>query len=219
MLARSVNVPDVGGLKIAWFCQQARRQEPPRGLMTFLLRARRPMMRPLMAILALALAPALAACTKGHSPDTSSSTAATKLTIAAPDDAVATVTRLEREWVAAIVKKDTKALERLLADDFTGTSATSHRYNKNVALSDLATGTYIVDDMDLWEISVNAYGDVAVAFASQWTLRLHRCVGKKKRTVASRYVPRVAVRDALETPRIMREFGRMVVAHQRPAEI
>jgi hypothetical protein len=54
-----------------------------------------------------------------------------------------------------------------LADDFVGTSPTAHTFSRSAALDDLKSGTYVVDAMDLDEISVNTYGDVAVAFASQ----------------------------------------------------
>jgi ketosteroid isomerase-like protein len=36
-----------------------------------------------------------------------------------------------------------------------------------MAVDDLTKGTYVVDSMVLDEISVNTYGDVAVAFTSQ----------------------------------------------------
>jgi ketosteroid isomerase-like protein len=85
----------------------------------------------------------------------------------AGEDVEATITQLEREWVAAIVNKDQAALSRLLADDFAGTSPTAHVYTKEMAIADLSNGTYVVEAMDLDEISVNVYGDTAVAFASQ----------------------------------------------------
>jgi ketosteroid isomerase-like protein len=77
------------------------------------------------------------------------------------------ISDLEREWVAAIVKKDGAVLERLLAEDFAGTSPSAHLYTKKMAIDDLREATYVVDSMELDEISVNVYGDTAVAFASQ----------------------------------------------------
>ena len=79
----------------------------------------------------------------------------------------ATITRLERDWVAAIVKKDTTTLDSLLAEDFSGTSPTAHVYTKAMAIDDLKDATSVVPSMDLDEISVNSYGDTAVAFTSQ----------------------------------------------------
>jgi ketosteroid isomerase-like protein len=90
------------------------------------------------------------------------------LTAATPaEDVVAVITQLERDWVAAIVKKDVPALENLLADDFNGTSPTAHTFLKNHAVKDLTSGDYVVDAMDLDEISVNVYGNTAVSFTSQ----------------------------------------------------
>jgi ketosteroid isomerase-like protein len=77
------------------------------------------------------------------------------------------IEQLEREWVAAIVKNDADALDRLLADDFVGTSATGATYDKTRALSDLKSGTYAVKSMNLDEVSANVYGNAAVAFTSQ----------------------------------------------------
>jgi ketosteroid isomerase-like protein len=85
----------------------------------------------------------------------------------AGEDVQATITQLEREWVAAIVNKDQAALDRLLADDFVGTSPTAHFYTRDMAIGDLSRGIYVVDSMNMDEISVNVYGDTAVAFASQ----------------------------------------------------
>jgi ketosteroid isomerase-like protein len=86
---------------------------------------------------------------------------------ASGEDVEATIAQLEREWVAAIVKKDTVTIDRLLADEFIGTSPSAHQYTKALALEDLARGTYVVEEMDLDEVSVKPYGDAAVAFASQ----------------------------------------------------
>jgi ketosteroid isomerase-like protein len=86
---------------------------------------------------------------------------------AATEDVPATITRLEKEWVAAIPKKDTATIDRLLADEFAGTSPTSHRYTKTNALDDLRNAKYVVEAMTLDDVSVNVYGNVAVAFSSQ----------------------------------------------------
>ena len=86
---------------------------------------------------------------------------------AAAEDVPATITQLEKEWVAAIPKKDAATLERLLADEFAGTSPTAHTYTKTNALDDLKNAKYVVDSMELDDVSVNVYGNVAVAFTSQ----------------------------------------------------
>ena len=87
--------------------------------------------------------------------------------VAPTGDTVATIDRLEHEWVDAIVKNDAATIDRLLAPDFAGTSPTAHSYDRNLALSDLKSGLYKVKSMKLDEVSANVYGDTAVAFTSQ----------------------------------------------------
>jgi ketosteroid isomerase-like protein len=79
----------------------------------------------------------------------------------------ATITQLERNWAAAIVNRDMGALERLLAKEFNGTSPNAHTYSREMAIADVKSGIYAVDKMNLDEISVNVFGNTAVAFTSQ----------------------------------------------------
>ncbi len=86
---------------------------------------------------------------------------------AALTETQATVAQLEHDWVKAIVDKDAAALERLLANDFNGTSPSAHTYTKTVAISDVVDAKFAADKMELDEVAVNDYGDMAVAFTSQ----------------------------------------------------
>lgn len=134
------------------------------------LRREMDMQRQLMLLVVVATAIAAASCTPSAPPEGSSATpAATAPAIASPvaEDVEAVVSQLERDWVAAIVKKDASALGQLLAEEFNGTSPTAHVYPKSTAIDDLTRGTYVVESMNLDEVSVNSYGDVAVAFTSQ----------------------------------------------------
>jgi ketosteroid isomerase-like protein len=128
------------------------------------------MSRYITSLVAAGAALAAAACTSGTLVDETAATFGTGAPPAATaytEEVEATVAQLEREWVAAIVKKDAAALDRLLAEEFAGVSPTAHYYDKSMAIDDLTTGTYQVESMVLDEVSVNAYGDFAVAFASQ----------------------------------------------------
>jgi ketosteroid isomerase-like protein len=87
--------------------------------------------------------------------------------VAVTEDVEGKITLLERDWVRAIVNKDAAAVEQLLASDFVGTSPTAHTFSRSGAIDELKSGKYVVDSMDLDEISVNPYGDMAVAFTSQ----------------------------------------------------
>jgi ketosteroid isomerase-like protein len=96
-----------------------------------------------------------------------SATAAPASVSAPSEDVEKTVLQLEKEWVAAIVAKDTATLDRLLATDFVGTSPTAHTYSKSDAIGDIKDSKYVVEKMELDEASVNAYGNTAVSFTSQ----------------------------------------------------
>jgi ketosteroid isomerase-like protein len=125
------------------------------------------MTRLFMAPITMAAAIVAVSCAPGSVPEAPSADTIPAVAPAPEENVEATIIQLEREWVAAIMKKDTATIERLLADDFNGTSPTAHVYPKSMAVDDLTKGTYVVDSMVLDEISVNAYGDVAVAFTSQ----------------------------------------------------
>jgi ketosteroid isomerase-like protein len=118
-----------------------------------------------LTLSAVAVAFGLSACAKAPEPQVSAAPAVAKATPA--EDVEATITQLEKDWVAAIQKKDTATLDRLLAPDFVGTSPTAHTYMKENAIEDIKDARYVVERMDLDEISVNVYGTTAVSFTSQ----------------------------------------------------
>ena len=72
---------------------------------------------------------------------------------------------LERDWARAIVAKDAAAIERLLADDFTGTSQ-EVVYSKADAIGDVR-GDTTYESLDLTNIKVRVLGDTAVATMDQ----------------------------------------------------
>jgi ketosteroid isomerase-like protein len=127
------------------------------------------MKRHMLVPAALILAFAASACSPAVPQAASSAggAAAGAAATAVTEDVEAVITQLERHWAAAIVKKDAAVLDRMLAEEFNGTSPTAHTFNKGFAVEDLKSGKYAVASMDLDEISVNPYGDVAVAFTSQ----------------------------------------------------
>ena len=125
------------------------------------------MTRQFMAPFVVAAALVAADCNQGPAPAAPPAESAPAVAAAPAEDVEATITQLERDWVAAIMKKDTATIDRLLADDFNGTSPTAHVYPKSSAIDDLTKGIFVVDSMVLDEVSVNVYGDAAVAFTSQ----------------------------------------------------
>ncbi len=119
-------------------------------------------------LISVIIGSAFAAIACGQAPQPQTAVAEAPAAAPAPaEDVSAVITQLERDWVAAIVKKDTATIDRLLAPEFNGTSPTAHTFPKEAAIQDLTNGAYVVDSMTLDEISVNPYGDTAVAFTSQ----------------------------------------------------
>ena len=113
------------------------------------------------------ITPIIAALSCTPAPESKPAAATTVTAPASAAEIEPMITQMERDWTAAIVKKDLAALEGILADDFNGTSPTAETYPKSTAIDDLKSGTYVVNKMDLDEVSVNVYGDAAVAFTSQ----------------------------------------------------
>jgi ketosteroid isomerase-like protein len=74
------------------------------------------------------------------------------------------ITRLEHEWVTAILAKDTATIDRLLAADFVGTT-NDQKYFKDDAIKDVQTGTH--DSLELNDIDVRVFGNTAIATMSQ----------------------------------------------------
>lgn len=83
---------------------------------------------------------------------------------ASKEDVTQAVTQHEREWINAIVHKDTGVLDRLLADDFIGTT-NDVRYGKAEAIDDVKTGVH--DTLDMEDVDVRVYGDTAVVTFDQ----------------------------------------------------
>ena len=100
-------------------------------------------------------------CSGGNSPPNPSTTPTVS---AAAEDTTKVITDFENEWVAAIVKKDTDTINRLLADDFSGTTD-DQIYSKADAIEDVKSGTH--ESLDLDNIKVRLFGDTAVVTMGQ----------------------------------------------------
>jgi hypothetical protein len=123
------------------------------------------MRRQLLVVLIAGAIP-LAACA-GDGGQTGTATNASPAVTAAPapaENVTVVITGLEQEWVKAILTKDTATVDRLLVDDFIGTTD-AVQYGKMEALDDVKTGTHEV--LELNNILVRAYGDAAVVTMDQ----------------------------------------------------
>jgi ketosteroid isomerase-like protein len=74
------------------------------------------------------------------------------------------ISALERDWVKAIVAKDSATVDRLIANDFAGTTD-DMRYGKPEALEDVKNGTH--DSLELSGFEIHVYGNTAIATMNQ----------------------------------------------------
>jgi ketosteroid isomerase-like protein len=115
--------------------------------------------RLIVSIMILSMIAAVSCTTPGNETTVSATTA--PVDGKAVQDAIA---QLERDWVAAILAKDTATVDRLLVDDFIGTTNDA-RYDKADAIEDVQVGTHELLELD--NIDVRVYGDSAVATMDQ----------------------------------------------------
>jgi ketosteroid isomerase-like protein len=73
------------------------------------------------------------------------------------------VMRLERELIAAFLKGDTIALDRILADDFIFTDPHSAPLTKREWLEDLTSGHLAFESINIDDMQVSIHGDTALA--------------------------------------------------------
>jgi ketosteroid isomerase-like protein len=75
--------------------------------------------------------------------------------------AVGQVMKLESRWVRAVTRRDAKALERILADDYVGTSSNGKVRNKEQTLMELRNATVGFESMTPSDFVVRVKGDMA----------------------------------------------------------
>jgi hypothetical protein len=114
-----------------------------------------------LPLIALVLSLGVWSCGNSPQSEDSIATTATAAAATAPastEDVEGTIIQLEKDWVAAIQKKDTVTLDRIFAADFVGTSSTAHTFMKDDAIEDIKDSGYIVDKMARDEVSGNTDG-------------------------------------------------------------
>jgi ketosteroid isomerase-like protein len=73
------------------------------------------------------------------------------------------VTQIEQEMLASLLKGDTSAFERYLADTFTLTDPDGMFMNKTRVIEDVKSGDLKFESSKLDDMKVQVYGDTAVA--------------------------------------------------------
>ncbi len=72
---------------------------------------------------------------------------------------------LMRRWDAALVRRDTKYIDSILADDFTFISSGGAMKNKSQHMADLKSADLVIDHSESSDIVVRIYDKTAVATA------------------------------------------------------
>ena len=82
------------------------------------------------------------------------------------DAATQAIISVENNWVDALVKSDTTALDSILADTYVDTDEHSHRGGKQDVFSFLKSGDLKLDSIKLSDMQVHIYGDAAVVLGN-----------------------------------------------------
>jgi ketosteroid isomerase-like protein len=81
----------------------------------------------------------------------------------APSADEAAITRIEHDFYAAVVKRDTATLERLASDDCQVVDPGGQVISARQLIADIKTGAMTVESARIDQLSVRVFGDSAVA--------------------------------------------------------
>lgn len=138
----------------------------------------------------------------------------------------ATIRHIEREWINALLKADTAALDRIEAADFVFTDPDGQMHTKAHHLADFKSGALKFESITLNDMKVRIFGDAAIVHGmttekssykgkdTSGQYRWVRCFRQAQRALAGRGRPwqqgRAALndeRDLSAHPRIGRKEG------------
>jgi ketosteroid isomerase-like protein len=114
-------------------------------------------MRNALPIVALVIAAALGA--SAQTPDTKPKPAPAK---SADNSVEQTLMKIERDALAAVLKKDIPAFGRIFADDAVVITPDGSTQTKAQLLADLKSGDLVIESSEISDLKVRAYGDTAV---------------------------------------------------------
>ena len=77
------------------------------------------------------------------------------------------LTKMEQDWVQALIKGDAAFHESLLADDYVGVGPSGLIRNKAESVADVRSGAGTTESMNINGVKVRVFGDVAVVTYSQ----------------------------------------------------
>jgi ketosteroid isomerase-like protein len=74
--------------------------------------------------------------------------------------------QIERDWTQAGLKKDVKAVDRIIADDWTAIDFQGKTQTKAQVLAEMKSGASVSQSVELGEMKVRVFGDTAVVTGS-----------------------------------------------------
>ncbi|MBP6822435.1 MAG: nuclear transport factor 2 family protein, partial [Acidobacteria bacterium] len=90
--------------------------------------------------------------------------------------------KLEREWFAAVVKKDTVALNRIFGDDFTAINSDGSFVTKKEMVEMLKSGKMQLDEIRGEDFKLRLYGLTAVVTGRSTYIREGKALGTSSHT-------------------------------------
>ena len=120
-----------------------------------------------MKITLIVVAPllALAACGQGSESTPAASAPASPPVTSENVDQV--LSKMEQDWVAAILKGDAAFQESILADDYIGVAPDGRIDTKAQSVEEVRSGAFKAESMSIDGIKVRVFGDVAVVTYGQ----------------------------------------------------
>jgi uncharacterized protein (TIGR02246 family) len=95
------------------------------------------------------------------------STAATPAAASPTENVEQALMKLEREWAEALVKADTAALDRLMADDWSMTTWDGRTQTKAQSIEEFKSGVVKLETANVDSLKVRTFGDVAIVTLGQ----------------------------------------------------
>jgi uncharacterized protein (TIGR02246 family) len=105
--------------------------------------------------------------------------------VAFADDAVDQVKKMDQQWAEATLRRDSAALNRILADDLKYVHGNASVQNKKEFIDSLKSGDLAYHTIDFEEVDVRVVGDSAIAMSK---LRLFITMGGQDQKFEVRFL-------------------------------
>ena len=107
------------------------------------------------------------------------------LSVSLADDAVDQVKKMDQQWAEATLRRDSAALNRILADDLKYVHGNASIQNKKEFIDSLKSGDLAYHTIDFEDVDVRVVGDSAIAMSK---LRLFITMGGQDQKFEVRFL-------------------------------